>query len=280
MIRLVLNADDLGLAPALTRRVLALRSRGFVSDTSVLASGRSFPEAAAGLAAAGVRSAGVHLCLVGGESPLSPPASVPSLLGSGGVFRPAWRHVLGALAAGRLRVAEVEREWEAQLARVAGAGLAVSHLDSHQHLHLHPALFPVAVRLALRFRIPYVRAPRGDDPVSASAPLPGRLRARLLALLGARGRKALTAAGLPEPPRVLGLAEAGRMTATRLGRVLENLPDGDYEAVLHPGDEDETTRERYAWGYAWREEADALESAAAGLASRGIAAVDFATLAR
>ena len=277
--RLVLNADDLGLAPALTRRVLSLRSRGFVSDTSVLASGRSFPEAAAGLVAAGVRSAGVHLCLVGGESPLSPPASVHSLLGKGGVFRPAWPAVLGALTSGRIRVAEVEREWEAQIARVAGAGLAITHLDSHQHLHLHPALFPVAVRLARRFGVPYVRAPRGDDPASVSAPPAGRLRARLLARLGARGRKALDAAGLPEPPRVFGLAEAGRMTAARLGRVLENLPDGDYEAVLHPGDEDEATRERYAWRYAWREEAEALESAPAALAARGIAVVDFAALA-
>jgi predicted glycoside hydrolase/deacetylase ChbG (UPF0249 family) len=276
--RLVLNADDLGLAPALTRRVLSLRSGGFVSDTSVLASGRSFREAAAGLLAAGVRSAGVHLCLVGGESPLSAPASVPSLLGKGGVFRPAWPAVLAALTAGRIRVAEVEREWEAQVARVAGAGLAVTHLDSHQHLHLHPALFPVAVRLARRFGVPFVRAPRADDPASDSAPPAGRLRARLLARLGARGRKALDAAGLPEPPRTLGLAEAGRMTADCLGRVLAGLADGDYEIVLHPGEEDETTRARYAWGYAWREEADAVESAA--LASRGVTVVDFAELAR
>jgi predicted glycoside hydrolase/deacetylase ChbG (UPF0249 family) len=278
--RLVLNADDLGLAPALTRRVLALRVRGFVSDASVLAAGRCFPEAAAGLFAAGIRSAGVHLCLVGGEIPVSPPASIPSLLASGGVFRRAWPAVLAALIAGRIRVAEVEREWEAQVARAAGAGLAVTHLDSHQHLHLHPALFPVAVRLAKRFRVPFVRAPRADDPASASAPAAGRLRARLLALLGARGRKALAEAGLSEPPRVLGLAEAGRMTQGRLERVLAGLPDGDYEAVVHPGDEDEATRARYAWGYAWREEADALESVAPGLAARGITAVDFAALAR
>jgi hypothetical protein len=66
------------------------------------------------------------------------------------------------------------------------------------------------------------------------------------------------------------------MTAARLGRVVGNLPDGDYEAVLHPGDDDETTRERYAWGYAWREEAEALESAA--LVLRGVAVVDFAAL--
>ncbi len=279
MIRLVLNADDVGLAPALTRRVVSLLTRGAVTDASVLAAGAAFPDAAAGLLAAEARSSGVHLCLVGGERPVSPPASIPSLLASGGVFRPAWPHALTALTAGRIRVAEVEREWEAQIARVAASGLAVTHLDSHQHLHLHPALFPVAVRLAKRFSVPYVRAPRADDPASAFAPPAGRLRARLLALLGARGRKALHAAGLPEPPRVLGLAEAGRMTASRLARVLDGLPDGDYELVVHPGDDDDSQRARYAWGYAWREEADALESTVAGLASRGIVPVTFAALA-
>lgn len=277
--RLVLNADDLGLAPALTRRVVALRARGAVSDVSLLAGGRSAREAVDGLRASGVRNVGVHLCLVGGERPLAPAGSVPSLL-AGTAFRVHWSRVLAALAAGKIRVAEVEREWEAQVTHVASSGLAVTHLDSHQHLHLHPALFPVAVRLALRFGVPYVRAPLAGDPAADSGASPaGRLRARLLAMLGNRGRRLLASAGLPEPPRVIGLAEAGRLTAERLGRLLDRLGEGDFELVVHPGDEDEITRAHYAWGYAWREEADALESSVDLLAARGAKAVDFATLA-
>ncbi len=280
MTRVVLNADDFGLAPAHTRRVAALRAKGLLTDVSLLANGTSFREAAGGLTAAGLLETGVHLCITGGERPVSAPRDVPSLL-SGAGFRAHWPAVLLALTAGRIRRAEVEREWEAQIARAEGAGLRVTHLDSHQNLHLHPILFPVAVALARRFRVPFVRAPRaGDPPGRPDAPPVSRLRARLLALLGGRGRRLLDAAGLPEPPRVLGLAEAGRMTGTRFQRAVAELPEGDYEVALHPGDEDDVTRARYGWGYAWCGEAEALESGAvaAVLAARGIAAVGFGAL--
>ncbi|HEX7528472.1 MAG TPA: ChbG/HpnK family deacetylase [Thermoanaerobaculia bacterium] len=280
MTRVVLNADDFGLAPAHMRRVAALRAQGLLTDVSLLANGTSFSEAARRLTAAGLFETGVHLCITGGERPVSAPRDVPSLL-SGDAFRAHWPAVLTALTAGRIRRAEVEREWEAQIARAEGAGLRVTHLDSHQNLHLHPILFPVAVALARRFRVPFVRAPRADDPPGRpDAPPFSRLRARLLALLGGRGRKLLDAAGLPEPPRVLGLAEAGHMTASRFQRAVADLPEGDYEVALHSGDEDDVTRARYRWGYDWRGEAEALESGAvaAVLAARGIAAVSFAAL--
>jgi predicted glycoside hydrolase/deacetylase ChbG (UPF0249 family) len=278
--RVVLNADDFGLAPAHTRRVAALRAKGLLMDVSLLANGTSFDEAALGLRGAGLFETGVHLCITGGERPVSAPRDVPSLL-SGGSFRAHWPGVLMALTAGRIRRAEVEREWEAQIARAERAGLRVTHLDSHQNLHLHPLLFPVVVALARRFRVPFVRAPRADDPPARpDAPLGARLRAGLLARLGGRGRRLLDAAGLPEPPRVLGLAEAGHMTAARFAQAVANLPEGDYEVALHSGDEDDVTRARYHWGYDWRGEAEALESGAvaATLAARGIAAVGFGAL--
>ena len=281
MTRLVLNADDFGLAPAHARRIAALRAKGLLTDTSLLSNGVSFEAAAADLRRAGLSGTGVHLCLTGGEAPVCAPREIPSLL-AGAVFRPHWLHVLAALAAGRIRPSEVEREWEAQIARAAGAGLTITHLDSHQNLHLHPLLFPVAVALARRFEVPFVRAPRSDDPpVRPDAPLGARLRAGLLAGLGGRGRRLLERAGLSEPPRVLGLAEAGHMTAARFRQAVADLPEGDYEIVLHSGDEDDVTRARYHWGYAWREESDALESGAiaSALAERGIAAVSFGALA-
>jgi predicted glycoside hydrolase/deacetylase ChbG (UPF0249 family) len=278
--RVVLNADDFGLAPAHTRRISALRAKGFLSDVSLLANGTSFDEAVRSLRGAGISETGVHLCITGNERPISATREIPSLL-SGASFRAHWPGVLLALTAGRIRRAEVEREWEAQIARAEGAGFRVTHLDSHQNLHLHPLLFPVAVRLARQFGVPFVRAPRADDPPGRpDAPPLSRARALLLARLGRRGRRLLEAAGLPEPPRVLGLAEAGHMTAARFAHAVTELPEGDYEIALHAGDEDEITRARYHWGYDWRGEAEALESGAvaAALASRGIATTGFAAL--
>lgn len=283
MTRLVLCADDAGLAGPLSRRIAALLGAGRLTATSLLACGAAFGEAVSALRHSGVSEAGVHLCLIGGEAPLSPPGTVPTLA-PGGRFPGAWPAVAARVAAGRVRRAEVEREWEAQVAAVREAGLTVTHLDSHQHLHLLPALLPLAVDLARRHGVPFVRAPRADDPAALGTPVAAaaRARARLLSLFGASARRAIAAAGLPEPPRVLGLAEAGRMTLDRWRSLIDRLPpDGAFEVVLHPGAPDGAARARYPWGYSWEEEGDALESGALAdlLAGRGVELLPFSALA-
>lgn len=283
MTRLVLNADDAGLTPGLSRRIAALLSSGRLGGTSLLACGTAFDEAARALREAGVGEAGVHLCLVGGETPLSPPGRVRGIA-PGGRFPRSWPAVAARVASGLAPVAEVEREWESQVVAVLSAGLRVTHLDAHQHLHLLPRLAPVAISLARRFDVPHVRAPRGDDPAASADPgIAGSARARLLALFGANARRLLARAGLPEPPRVLGLAEAGRMDLARWRTLLDALPrEGTFEVVLHPGVEDARARLRYPWGYSWEEEAAALEDDGLleTMSARGVARVGFGRLAR
>lgn len=283
MTRLVLTADDAGLAAPLSRRIASLLAAGRLTATSLLACAPAFDDAVEALRAAGVAEAGVHLCVVGGETPLSPRGTLPTLA-PGGRFPRSWPVVAARVAAGRVRLAEVEREWEEQLGAVRNAGFRVTHLDSHQHLHLLPQLLPLSLALARRFDVPFVRAPRADDPAATGAPVAatGRARARLLSLFGAAARRRIAAAGLPEPPRLLGLAEAGRMTLPRWRALLAGLPvEGTFEAVLHPGADDPGARTRYPWGYSWEEEARALESEelAALLAECGVEAVPFSLLA-
>jgi chitin disaccharide deacetylase len=281
--RLVLTADDAGLAGPLSLRIAALLAAGKLSATSLLACAPAFGEAVAALREAGVGEAGVHLCLVGGETPLSLGARVPTLA-PGGRFPASWPTVAARVGGGLVRLAEVELEWEAQLLAVRDAGFRVTHVDAHQHLHLLPRLLPVAVALARRHGVPFVRAPRRDDPAALGRPVgtAGRLRAALLARFGEAARRAISAAGLPEPPRVLGLAEAGRMTLPRFLSLVGTLPhDGVFEVVLHPGADDPAAAEKYRWGYSWPGEAHALESPEVGalLAERGIEVVPFSALA-
>ncbi len=280
MIQLILNADDLGLTAALSDVVVALRTEGLVTDTSLLTCGEAFDGAARALLSHGIATTGIHLCVVGGETPVSRPADVPSLVREGR-FRSGWPSVAAAAAAGRIRIRDVEHEWAAQILRAVDAGLRVTHLDSHQHIHLLPTLLPVAIRLARKFDVAYIRAP-GTEPAPrrSSASLGAAGKARLLSLFGDRARRMLHTVGLPNPPAAIGLAEAGGMTLDRWTRLLSSLPDGTYEAVLHPGTGDGGTASRYRWGYRWDEEAQVLRgNELRGLFARsGIRTLSFADL--
>jgi chitin disaccharide deacetylase len=103
-------------------------------------------------------SFGVHLTFVrvGSERPLADPATIPDLLGADDRFLPTGTIRKRALLH-RLPVDQLERELEAQIAFVRDAGVPVSHVDSHNHVHkLGP--FPRVLRSVLpRFGITRVR---------------------------------------------------------------------------------------------------------------------------
>src|SRR5262245_983783 len=76
---------------------------------------------------------GLHFNLTAG-APVSPPGRVPSLVDRAGRFLPLARLLARALA-GRLARDDLEREADAQLARLRAAGLRPTHADSHHHVH-------------------------------------------------------------------------------------------------------------------------------------------------
>ena len=70
--------------------------------------------------------------------------------------------ILPAALLRKFTAREVHREMEAQIARVLHAGIRPTHLDSHQHVHLMPGVFDIALDLAeaykIRVRVPHDRA--------------------------------------------------------------------------------------------------------------------------
>src|SRR6058998_3406663 len=65
---------------------------------------------------------------------------------------------------------------------------------------------------------------------------------------------------LPQmPDGMYGFEVSGRLTRSALEQILRKIPDGLYELICHPGEDDAETRTRYSqWGYWWAEELEAL----------------------
>jgi predicted glycoside hydrolase/deacetylase ChbG (UPF0249 family)/DNA-binding beta-propeller fold protein YncE len=140
MIRLVVNADDLGFSKQIDDGIFEAADRGIVTSVSMLVVGTSFESAYARLRGASL-GVGVHLAAVGGFVPASPPSVLPHLCEGGRLLR-SWKELAGRLVLrpGITRV--ILAEFEAQLARARDAGPVIDHVDAHQHLHMWPSIFP------------------------------------------------------------------------------------------------------------------------------------------
>jgi dolichyl-phosphate beta-glucosyltransferase len=227
--RVIIHADDYGLAPGINRAVEDGLQSGALHSASILLGGQDAQAALAWAASHPQFDFGVHLNLTHGR-PVLPASSVPSLVGGDGRFRPLasffTRFILG-----RVALPEIAAEWRAQIAAARGAGVRISHLDSHQHVHLIPSVFRgVAARLATEERVS-LRAM--DGPIAAEATL-ANLKGIALAVatrlsVGRRFRHLIAARGA-------GVLLRDHATLGALRAALQGARPGEtIELVVHPG---------------------------------------------
>jgi len=252
---LIVNADDYGLTRAVSSGILRAHREGVVTSTSALVLAPAFAECGAWLTEAPELGVGVHLAAVGEDPPLLSAREVPTLVGRRGRLAPSWRAFLPRAAAGRVDPDDLRREFAAQIAVVRALGVRITHLDSHQHLHLWPSVRTVVLDLARGHGVPAVRVPRSHrprHPVSAG----------VNRLAGELAREATTA-GLATPADAAGLDESGRLDAARLVAALDGfLARGAASAELgcHPGEAVDADRARYRWDFRWGQELALLVS--------------------
>ena len=157
--RLILNADDFGLTAGINRAIAELHSAGVLTSATLMATGPAFEDAVAVARAHPSLGVGCHIVLTDG-TPVSPPESIPSLLGPDGKsFRPSLFDFLQALFRGHIQQDEVAREALAQIEKLQRAGIAVTHIDTHKHTHLFPTIARPLLEVAERTYIRAIRNP-------------------------------------------------------------------------------------------------------------------------
>src|SRR5205823_5823749 len=110
--------------------------------------------------------------------------AVPSLVDGQGAFPGRAVDFLARWARGRIAVADLEQEIEAQIQRARGAGIVLDHLDTHHHLGFIPAVGKAMEIAAHRHGIAGVRT-LIERPTLAWVTEPRRgIEAGLLAGLG------------------------------------------------------------------------------------------------
>lgn len=272
-VRLIVNADDFGIAEAVNRGIVEAHDRGIVTSTSIMATGVAFEHAVALARSRPALDVGVHLVLTE-HRPLLASSQASSLTGAEGHFVPHIVHFAGRQLRGRISLDAVRAELDAQIRRVIDAGIRVSHLDGHQHVHVLPGVARIVVELAAQYGIAAVRYPAE------------RLRSYMLGSVRyARrlvGQSVLRFACALSPLRKLrrsddfvGFYFGGRLDEANLTTVLAALPAGaTVELMCHPGHADMRAS---TWQYAWAAECAALTSPRVRelIAARGMQLISF-----
>ncbi|MBX7186556.1 MAG: ChbG/HpnK family deacetylase [Vicinamibacteria bacterium] len=250
--KLIVSADDLGLHEAINRGVLEAHEDGIVTCASIVPCGRAFEHACRLVEKRRKLGLGIHLTLVG-ERPLLGP-DILKTLAPRGEFPKGYRQLFFGLLKGRIDPEEIELELDAQIQRVMKAGLAISHLDSHQHTHFFPQIRRSLFRLAEHYEIRGVRA--------CGRVVPGRTKFSLLLGPLARGvRRAARARGIATPDALWLPSPSGRITSRDLIAGIPKLPEGVTELVVHPGaDQKLLEREYPGWGFKWQQELAAIKA--------------------
>ena len=235
-----MNADDFGLTRGVNRAILEAHTCGIVTSTTLMANSVAFEEAVQ-LAKSDERwSVGCHVVLLDGQ-PLCELPRVSSLVQgkNSHVFRDGVAGFAARALTGRIDSEQVEAETTAQIRKLQSNGVKVSHLDSHKHTHMFPAALEGILRSARTCSITAIRNP--FEVVAANfARVQRRLwkrYAQVKTLCGLAGgfRRAVTKAGLKTPDGTLGIVATGHLNGDLFRHIADNMPDGTWEFVCHPG---------------------------------------------
>jgi len=236
--RLIVNADDFGLTPAVSRAIIELHAAGLVTSTSLMARAGATEEAIELACATPSLGVGCHVVLVDGESIL-PPEKIPSLVDARtGRFPDSLTAFLLRLFTGRIRAEEIEAEAAAQIAHLQERGVRLTHIDTHKHAHMFTAVLRPVLRAARAAGIRAVRHPFEPEwavRAAIGAPLARALQIAALRPLGPRSRKILAQEGFTTTDGTIAMAGTGTLDAKALGSLLRQIPAGTWELVTHPG---------------------------------------------
>lgn len=235
--RLIVNADDLGAHPLVNEGIKEAVCSGIVTSATLIVSAPYAEDAIQSVVRPLDLPIGLHLCLTHGR-PLSPPDQVANLVDDDtGEFRLGAGYFFRTRRPDETTIRQIRTELSAQFAWVADRGLPLTHVDSHQHIHMAPWLFAEIQTLARRFGIQRCRMTR--EPVLNFA-----LWHRPMAVLRRRNPvkwAALRLAGrrlrtdLKTPDAFLGIMYSGIMGVAELLRHLRALRTGlTYELSIHP----------------------------------------------
>jgi chitin disaccharide deacetylase len=227
------SADDFGLSEAVNEGIERAYRDGALQAASLMVAAPAAADAIRRARANPALRVGLHLVVIEGPAVL-PPGEIPGLVDAAGQF-PSDQLRLGLNYFFRPGIRrQLAAEIRAQFAAFAASGLTLDHANAHKHMHLHPTVGTMMLRIGREYGLNRIRIPAEPPGVMAlcgsSAGFGDRILYRWTQILRRQGR----AAGVAINDHCFGLAWSGHMTTDRIQQLLRHLPNGDSEIYFHP----------------------------------------------
>lgn len=134
--RIIINADDFGFSDETVQTTIECFDAGGLTSATIMPKMAATHDAIEYALKNPQFSFGVHLTFTsdGLEHPVLDPREIPDIVGENGQFLGPMPARAGALR-NTLPVDQIAREMHAQIAVLHDAGVPLSHVDSHGHLH-------------------------------------------------------------------------------------------------------------------------------------------------
>lgn len=275
--RVIFSADDFGLSEAVNEGIERAHRDGLLGSASLMVAGQAAADAVRRAHRMPNLRVGLHVVAIEGPAVL-PPHSIPDLVDANGQF-PSDQLRLGLRYAFLPAVRQQLRaEIGAQFDAFTATGLNLDHADAHKHMHLHPTVGAMIIDAGWAHGLRALRIPAEPVDVMARCGVKPTLAARaMLAWTHVLRRKARHA-GLVVNDHVFGLAWSGHMTADRLVRLAQHMPDGVSEIYFHPAARRDSVLDKLMPDYAHEAELAALCNPAVRVAFEGLDHIGYGDL--
>jgi len=239
MKRLIITGDDFGLSLAVNEAIEEAHREGVLSTASLMVGAKASADAMERARRLPTLRVGLHIVLVEG-SPVLPTQEVPDLVDERGWFS---SHLIraGINFFFRPKVRrQLEAEIRAQFQAFQGTGLPMDHVNTHHHIHLHPTVSGILLKVGKEYGLRAIRLPYEPLIPSWRASRKAffqRLTTWLFLLPWITFlRKRLKHENVHSNQFLFGMNDSSRMDLDLFLCFLQHLPQGVTEIYFHPGD--------------------------------------------
>jgi hopanoid biosynthesis associated protein HpnK len=227
--KIIITGDDFGLALPVNEAIIQAHQEGMLTTASLMAGEAWFQDAVERAKKNPALKVGLHLTLVEGR-PVSRPQEIPDLVDANGEFS---THLVRAgfnffFMPGVRK--QLEREIRAQFEAFRQTGLQLDHANAHNHMHLHPTILGLMLKIGKEYGLNAVRIP-SEPPIrswkASGKALGTRIATSFFLAPWIRLMKyRLRRAGMRYNDFLFGMTDCGAMTPDLVHGILCNLPEG------------------------------------------------------